>query len=623
MLKSMRSSAKSAPMKIFLVMLAIGFAMWGIDDVFRNVGSNDAAIKAGDYEISALEAAQDFDRTRRAYLPGANNAEAIGQGLLGDVLNGLARRAVYAAEAERLGLTVTREMEKEYIASEPAFKDQNGQFNLLRFQDALNRAGLNEESYIEYIRQDLNSGQLLSAMLPGISYSDSLSERIGQWRLERRVIDYVTIKVDVKGAPVPSDAELDAWYADNKDIYKSPDLRAVTALVLSPEALLASVTVDDAEIRTAYDNQIDQYRDPERRTLRQMIFADDAKAQDAASAIKGGENFNNVAETALGLSEDDTLLGALTRDDLTEELAEPSFNAGAGELIGPIKTALGSHLILVEEITPEQVVSFEDVSKDIEENLKREKAIDLVYQRVGALEDSLASGATFEETAKSTGAELVQINGLDRSGNDIDGQPIDGIAGDTKFRQSVWTASIGEVGLVEETNADTFFVLRVDREDASAERPLADVKDRVVADMRRENAMTTARNQAEGMVSDQDLAQSAKTAGLSVATSPAMRRDGVNFDHTAARLIATKAFGLDPNVLDYIETGEEVVVLRVTDVQAADAEALAEETERLKASLSANLATSIEGIIGNGLVDIHSLSINAGAVQALLVGQPN
>ena len=50
MLKSMRSSAKSAPMKIFLVMLAIGFAMWGIDDVFRNVGSNDAAIKAGDYE---------------------------------------------------------------------------------------------------------------------------------------------------------------------------------------------------------------------------------------------------------------------------------------------------------------------------------------------------------------------------------------------------------------------------------------------------------------------------------------------------------------------------------------------------------------------------------------------
>ena len=623
MLKSMRSSAKSAPMKIFLVMLAIGFAMWGIDDVFRNVGSNDAAIKAGDYEISALEAAQDFDRTRRAYLPGANNAEAIGQGLLGDVLNGLARRAVYAAEAERLGLTVTREMEKEYIASEPAFKDQNGQFNLLRFQDALNRAGLNEESYIEYIRQDLNSGQLLSAMLPGISYSDSLSERIGQWRLERRVIDYVTIKVDVKGAPVPSDAELDAWYADNKDIYKSPDLRAVTALVLSPEALLASVTVDDAEIRTAYDNQIDQYRDPERRTLRQMIFADDTKVQDAVSAIKGGENFNNVAENALGLSEDDTLLGALTRDDLTEELAEPSFNAGAGELIGPIKTALGSHLILVEEITPEQVVSFDDVSKDIEENLKREKAIDLVYQRVGALEDSLASGATFEETAKSTGAELVQINGLDRSGNDIDGQPIDGIAGDTKFRQSVWTAAIGEVGLVEETNADTFFVLRVDSEDASAERPLADVKDRVVADMRRENAMTTARDQAEGMVSDQDLAKSAKAAGLSVATSPAMRRDGVNFDHTAARLIATKAFGLDPNVLDYIETGEEVVVLRVTDVQAADAEALAEETERLKASLSANLATSIEGIIGNGLVDIHSLSINAGSVQALLVGQPN
>jgi len=623
MLKSMRSSAKSAPMKIFLVMLAIGFAMWGIDDVFRNVGSNDAAIKAGDYEISALEAAQEFDRTRRAYLPGANNAEAIGQGMLGDVLNGLARRAVFAAEAERLGLTVTRDMEKQYIAGEPAFQDQNGKFNLLRFQDALSRAGLTEEAYVEYIRQDLSSGQILSSMMPGLSYSDSLSKRIGQWRLERRVIDYVTIKVDVNGAATPSNAELDAWYADNKDIYRSTDLRAVTALVLSPDALLSEVTVEDAEIRTAYDNQIDLYQDPERRTLRQMIFADPAAAQEAVTAIKSGESFNAIADKSLGLTEDDTMLGDLTRDDLTEELAEPAFNAGLGELIGPIATPLGSHLILVEEITPQKVVSFDDVSDAILDNLKREKAIDLVYQRVGSLEEGLASGATFEETAQSTGAELVQINGLDRSGNNIDGQPIDGIAGDTKFRQSVWTAPVGDVGLVEETNADTFFVLRVDREDLSAERPLADVQDRVLVDMRRETAMTTARNQAESIVSSQDLAKSAKAAGLSVETSPAMRRDGVSFDHNAARLVATKAFGLEINTLDYIETGDDVIVLTVTDIQAADADALAEETERLKATLSSNLATSIEGVIANGLVDIHSLSINAGAVQTLLVGQPN
>ena len=54
MLRSMREGAKSAPMKIFLITLAIGFAMWGIDDVFRNVGSNDAAVKAGDHAKSQL-----------------------------------------------------------------------------------------------------------------------------------------------------------------------------------------------------------------------------------------------------------------------------------------------------------------------------------------------------------------------------------------------------------------------------------------------------------------------------------------------------------------------------------------------------------------------------------------
>ncbi|MGC6484875.1 MAG: SurA N-terminal domain-containing protein, partial [Candidatus Puniceispirillales bacterium] len=77
MLKSMREGAKSTPMQIFLVILAVGFALWGIGDVFRTVASNDSAIKVGTVEVSAIEAAREFDRTRRTYLPTSNNSEAI------------------------------------------------------------------------------------------------------------------------------------------------------------------------------------------------------------------------------------------------------------------------------------------------------------------------------------------------------------------------------------------------------------------------------------------------------------------------------------------------------------------------------------------------------------------
>ena len=58
MLKSMREGAKSTPMRIFLVFLAVGFALWGIGDVFRTVASNDRAVRVGDVEVSALDAAR-------------------------------------------------------------------------------------------------------------------------------------------------------------------------------------------------------------------------------------------------------------------------------------------------------------------------------------------------------------------------------------------------------------------------------------------------------------------------------------------------------------------------------------------------------------------------------------
>ena len=116
MLRSLRDGAKSTPMRIFLVALAVGFALWGIDDVFRAVGSNDKAVQVGKVNVTALEAAQEFDRTRRRYLPSSSSSEAVAAGLLNSVMTGLVQHSLFIAEAERMDLTVTRRMEKQTIA---------------------------------------------------------------------------------------------------------------------------------------------------------------------------------------------------------------------------------------------------------------------------------------------------------------------------------------------------------------------------------------------------------------------------------------------------------------------------------------------------------------------------
>ena len=49
MLKAMRDGAKSPVMKVFLVFLAGGFALWGVGDVTTGlIGGSDKAVSAGD-----------------------------------------------------------------------------------------------------------------------------------------------------------------------------------------------------------------------------------------------------------------------------------------------------------------------------------------------------------------------------------------------------------------------------------------------------------------------------------------------------------------------------------------------------------------------------------------------
>ncbi len=620
MLAALRNGAKSTPMRIFLVALAAGFAMWGIDDVFRSVGANDAAVRAGKVEISAMEAAVEFDRTRRNYLPGMNNNEAISQGLLNEVLGGLARRALFTAEADRLNLTVTRDMEKDHLANEPAFQDETGRFSALRFNSAISRAGLDENSYLDYLRQDLQRTQLFDVLAPGMSYPDALAARMAAWRIERRVIDYVEIPVEVDAETTPTNAELDTWYNDNKDSYNSPDLRRVTAIMLSPENLVDDVTVEAAILRQYYDDNIDQFGVAERRNLRQMIFDTIEDANDAVQRIKDGASFEDVAQDMLSLSNDDTQLGALTRDDLSEDLITPVFTADKGVVIGPVSSLLGQHVLVVDDITEGNTSSFEDVKASIEATLKREAATDLVYSRIAEVEDNLATGATLEEVANTTGAALVMIDGMDRNGLDIDGNLIDGIAGDTKFRETVWTSPIGEPGLVEETDEETFYVVRVDEEMPSAMRPLDEVRARVTDDMKTERAIQKARATAEKITEGDSLNAAAANTGAAVITSPSFRRDGVSFDHEASRLIANKAFQVAIGEMDIVETGDAAIVLTVTAIEPASGETLATEIELMKTSLSSNIRSDLGGVMTNGLSDIHDINVNPAVVQQLLIG---
>ena len=209
MLGAIRSGAKSPIMKVFLLFLAAGFALWGVGDVTTGlIGGSDKAISAGKEANSPAEVAIQFDRTRRSYMPNASLGEALQAGLLNEVAGALARDVVFRAEATDLGLTVTREMQRRVVASEQAFQDEFGEFSEGRFLQVLANAGLSEDDYLQQVDSALRREQLVFAVSAGIDQPKSIAKAMTAHELERRSAKLISIAVDPSSIAEPDERRL-------------------------------------------------------------------------------------------------------------------------------------------------------------------------------------------------------------------------------------------------------------------------------------------------------------------------------------------------------------------------------------------------------------------------------
>ena len=618
MLQALRGGAKSPIMKVFLVFLAAGFALWGVGDMTTGlIGGSDKAIEAGDESLSPREVAVEFERTRRNYLSNVSTGEALQTGLLGEVAGMLARDVVFRAEANELGLTVTREMQRREVAEEPSFKDETGAFSQTRFLSVLANAGLNEADYLQRINTALRREQIVDAVAGGARQPQVVARALTSFELERRSARLVSVAVNTDAVADPDEAALADWYDEVKSRYDAPMLRTARVGSLTPQMFAADIEIDEADIAQAYDDRIDEFTTPERRRVRQMVFDNSADAQTARDRVAGGENFETVAEDMLGWTGDDTNLGLVTRNDLDGAVGEAVFAAETGAIAGPAESVFGVHVVVVDEIQEGGETSLADVSDAIRTTLQTEAATDLIYDKVNQIEDRIASGATLDEAMAEVSGNLVTITDIDRRGNDIDGNAVSGdaaeLAQDSVVLEAIWSSDIDEQSVIQEGADDLFFIVEVIAETDPRERSLDEVRTRAITDWKRVEAIKAAREAAEARIAD---------AGAfdNVETTTDFRRNGIGLDHEAARLIATAVFAQGIGEARVVETGTEAIAVRTESIAAAAEEELSDSAKLVANMLDNSLQQDILTTLARDLSQTHDLQMRLGGVQQILVG---
>ncbi|HZP42368.1 MAG TPA: SurA N-terminal domain-containing protein [Candidatus Binatia bacterium] len=603
MLRSLRKYSNSTPVKILYGLLAALFVVWGVGavggehvDVVAKV--HGRPITRGAVSQAATQLREQYERMLQGKAAGDlfRNLDLEGQ-----ALDQLIDDALLQEEARRLGVAVSDEDVLDAVTKIPDFQE-HGRFDPDRVRRYLEYRRDRGEFEAE-IRRSLLFQRLEGLVADGVQVSDGEVEERYRHDHERAVVAFARVSAaEIARSVTLSDEELEKYLADHPDPYRVPAKVRVRYVAYRPADFAKDVQPTDGEVAEQYALSKDEkYAEPEEVHARHILVqvepgaSDDAKAaarkkaDDLLAQLKAGADFPALAKKSSddpGSAAQGGDLGFFPRGRMTPAFEEAAFALAPGQLSDVVESPFGFHLIRVEEHREARTKPLEAVRDEIVARLKAERGAKLA--REAAEEDlkKIARGGAF--------AEVLANRHIQETPPFAEKDDVPGVGRLAAFADAAFALRTGQVSdLVESDGPEPTIYLLVPFERTEAHvPPLAEVRDRVLADARRARAEETARQRGEallGRAKEIGLDRAAAEAGVKVEeTGPFERRGALPSKLADVPAARTDAFTLDaaaPLAPKVYTAGGDAVVVALRERLPADTTKLAAEKDKLRDSL--------------------------------------
>tara|TARA_R110000868_G_scaffold137447_11_gene351011 strand:- start:18 stop:1952 length:1935 start_codon:yes stop_codon:yes gene_type:complete len=560
MLTNFRAFAQSPFALVIIVLLVLGFALYGVGGIFT--GSGTAVVVVGNEQISQRELAQAFEREMQGVQeqnPELTREQALQAGLGDQVLQRLIVQAAFFAKARELGLvTSDRALSTELRNYEAFLNPVTGAFDTTLYRSTLQNARFAPAEFERSITEDMTRAQLAGALTAGdLNPTIMAGTRYLVEQEQRRIRALILDASEADAIENPTDEQLQAFIDANPDqvdqlglpVFTAPEFRAITLVRFRLEDYILDVDVDESVLRETYEYQVENgvLGTPAQRSFVQLITPDETTAGQVASRLAAGESAEAIA-AELGLDTPLSQTDAQAYQVPDSRLATAIFDMADGET-GAIEGSFGWSAIQITAATDATVPSFEDQLDALRTEAARAEATNTMYDAMAAFEQERSNGATLEDAAQRAGVPLEAYVPLDQyaraQDGEIDFQRFQALASDV-LRVAFEQFADFAINL-EQYNETDWFTLRVDDIIPSQPRDLADVREEAEAIWRAAEADTQLQARAdEALVQLQagdDMDMVVLTSGGRIETSTLKR------DETAgsfAAHIVGQAFGLNP-----------------------------------------------------------------------------
>jgi peptidyl-prolyl cis-trans isomerase D len=555
MLMAIRDRVMGVVGWLLLGALFIAFAFFGLNSYFTSNSKTYAADVNG-VEITIPEYQRAYQQTRsrmqrlmgETYNPAMIDEEAIKKSALQELI----REQLVLQEADEDGYTVSKQLVAAQINSVAAFKGDDGKFSVEKYRQILQQQGMAPAEFEWRLSRELKVNQVINGIAQTAGAPRQDMEKIYRLQTQQRRFSYLELPVKqfVPGVTI-SDSDIEQYYTEHSGDFMTPERVKIQYVELKADELQVSGEPDDEALHALYEEHSDRYVTPEQRRARHILVslppdagADAeqkarAKAESLLARLDKGESFEKLAKESSddpGSASHGGDLGYFSRGMMTPEFETAAFALEKGGRSGIVKSSFGFHIIEVTDIKPQQARPFDEVRNELVKDYQAQERRDLFSEKAEVLANkSFEQPDTLQGTADALGLEIKTSDWLTREGGPGIGQ--NEAVVNAAFREEV--LDTGNNSEPIELGDNYLVVLRILDHEAAEVQPLANVKDKVAAELRDAKAreLTTARGDAllKELRSGTSLADIASARKLEIKTTGLIGR---NADDPASRIVS-------------------------------------------------------------------------------------
>jgi peptidyl-prolyl cis-trans isomerase D len=514
--------------------------------------------------------------TRQRLTPELAERMGVGQ----QVINELVVDALVVQAAADEGIGVSDAELRGRIQEMREFQE-DGRFTRDRYLRVLQGARIDPADFEAEMRRHLARRKMEAMIRGGAKVTEAEVRAAYERRNERVRAAWASIDVTPLAAKIAvADEDLEPYVKANEPKFTRPERRELRYVVIAGRGLAQPVT--DREAEAYYTEHPAEFEQPKRVRAAHVLVrvppvggseAENkakARVEDVIRRAKAGEDF---AALAREVSEDSANaqqggdLGLVGTGELVPQFEQVAFALGKGEVsAAPVRTPFGYHAIKVLDVREGGRTPFAEAKPQIAEKLLAERVDAAARARAAEVRPALQAAGDFPAEARKLGLEP-------REATVGRGEVLEGVGRDREVEEAAFGMATGGVSAPLKTAAG-YAIVKVVRALPAGVPPLAEIKPRVIEEIRRERAEAQAMERARalaGKAKDGDFLAVARAEGFASGELAFFSRTEPPKERGVPGSVAQAALGTAVGeVSEPVRAGASVFVAKTLERQPAD-----------------------------------------------------